>query len=249
MFHPNDSFMYVIVAIVIAFVLAQSVYFLRKALKRAKELGIAKQVIKKTMITSGIFTVAPAIAILLGVVALSQSLGFPLPWLRLSVIGAITYETVAAEAAAQAVGERIGGTLITNAQAFSTIAWVMTLGIIIGLILVPVFSKKIENGMSKLTMKDQKWGDIFMTGLFLGMISAFLGYIFKDVTRGVTGWIPVFVMIAAAVLMLICGALYKVTKKRWITDYALPVSLLGGMALAIPITNLVQKLAYWGAQR
>ena len=37
-----------------------------------------------------------------------------------------------------------------------------------------------------------------MTGLFLGMISAFLGVIFAEVTEGLSGWIPVFVMIASA---------------------------------------------------
>ena len=54
------------------------------------------RVLKKTVGSSAVFTVAPAVAILLGVIALSRALGFPLPWLRLSVIGALTYETTAA---------------------------------------------------------------------------------------------------------------------------------------------------------
>lgn len=234
--------MYTIVAIVILFVIAQSIYFLVKALKQAKKLGIAQKLINSTMISSAMFTVAPAVAILIGVIALSQALGFPLPWLRLSVIGSITYETVAANAAVTAVGRDLGGTLITDARMFSTIAWVMTLGIMIGVILVPLVGKKIEGGMSKLALKDKKWGDLFMTGLFLGMISAFLGLIFNDVRMGLSGWIPVFVMASSAILMLICGALHKATKARWITDYALPASMIGGMALSIPITNLVNSL-------
>ena len=41
-FSVNHPIIYILVGIIIAFVLAQSVYFLLRALKRAKELGIAK---------------------------------------------------------------------------------------------------------------------------------------------------------------------------------------------------------------
>jgi len=59
---------------------------------------------------------------------------------------------------------------------------------------------------------------------------------------GLVGWIPVFVMFASALLMLICGLVRKLFNAKWIEDYALPISLLGGMALSIPITNLVMSL-------
>jgi hypothetical protein len=42
-----------------------------RAMKRAKELGISKSTLKKTVSSAAIFTIAPAIAILVGVVALS----------------------------------------------------------------------------------------------------------------------------------------------------------------------------------
>lgn len=240
-FDVNDPFLYVIVAIVIAFVVIQSIVFLCKAWKRARELGMDKGLLKKTVVTSAIFTVAPAFAILLGVIALSRALGLPLPWLRLSVIGALTYETTAAASAAAAVGASISEK-ITDPRIFSSIAWVMSLGIIPGLVLVPIFGKKIENGLVKLKTKDQKWGDIFMTGLFLGMISAFLGVVFATVNQGLAGWIPVFVMIVSAILMLICGLVRKLFGAKWIEDYALPISMLGAMALSIPITSFIRSL-------
>ena len=67
--------------------------------------------------------------------------------------------------------------------------------------------------------------------------------IFAEVTEGLSGWIPVFVMIASAILMLLCGLVRKLLKMKWIEDYALPISMLGGMMLAIPITNLVLSIA------
>ena len=36
--------------------------------------------------------------------------------------------------------------------------------------------------------------------------------------------------------MVVCGLLLKKTGKRWISDYALPISLVLGMLSAIPIT-------------
>ena len=241
MFHPNAPLMYGIVAIVIAFVIAQSVVFLIKAWRRGLAIGMKAETLKKVVASSALFTVAPAVAILLGVLALSKALGFPLPWLRLSVIGALTYETTAAATAANTLGADLAH-LITDPKVFATIAWVMTVGIIPGLILVPLFSKKIEGGIAKIKERDQKWGNIFMDALFLGMISAFLGMIFATIRDGLTGWIPVFVMLISALLMALCGLLMKVTKAKWIEDYALPICMLGSMALSIPLTNFIQGL-------
>ncbi|NLI53594.1 MAG: DUF5058 family protein [Clostridiales bacterium] len=241
-FNSNSGFLYVIVSIVILFVLLQSVVFFVKAWRRGKELGMDVKALKKTVGSSAVFTIAPAFAILLGVIALSKALGFPLPWLRLTVIGSLTYEATAAAAAASAVGATLAER-VTDPKIFTAIAWVMALGIVPGLVLVPALGKKIENGVSSIKSKDSKWGQIFLSGLFLGMISAFLGLVFADVHAGLTGWIPVFVMLASAVLMIVCGLLRKIIKAKWIEDYALPISLLGGMALSIPITQLVQSIA------
>jgi len=238
-FSVNHPIIFVIVGAIIALVMAQSVYFLVKALKRAKELGIKQEVIKKTITSSAVFTIAPAIAVLVGVVALSKSLGVAIPWLRLSVIGSITYETVAAGNALEAAGLSAGSNL-TDSSVFIAIVWVMTVGIAAGLVLVPFVTKKIQTGMSNIGMKDKKWGEIFNNAMFLGMISAFLGYVFCDVslvTKGDTsGLIPVCVMVVSAIVMAVCGLLATKLKIRWLTDYALPMSLVAGMAAAIPIT-------------
>lgn len=238
-FNVNHPILYVIVGAIIALVLGQSVFFLVRALKRAKELGIESATVKKTVSSAAIFTIAPAIAVLVGVLALSKSLGVALPWLRLSVIGSITYETVAAGNALEAAGMS-AGTTITDPSIFITIAWVMTVGIAAGLVFVPFVTKKLQSGLSKIGMKDKKWGEIFNNAMFLGMISAFLGYVFCDVGlifKGDTsGLIPVCVMAVSAVVMAACGTIATKAKIRWLTDYALPMSLIVGMASAIPLT-------------
>lgn len=234
-FHVNHPFLFIFAGFIILMVLAQSVFFLLRAWKRAKELGMDMTVLKKTVSSSAIFTVAPAVSILVGVIVLSQKLGVALPWLRLSIIGSLSYETIAAETTIAQLPDGV-----TGASEFVTVLWVMTLGIIIGLLLVPIFTKKIQGGLKSMEKRDARWGEIFNNAMFLGMISAFLGYVFCDVSTvfsgDTSGLIPVGVMFASALLMLICGLLSKVLRARWITDYALPISLVGGMASAIPLT-------------
>ena len=96
---------------------------------------------------------------------------------------------------------------------------------------------------SRLSVKQKVlfgMGD-YLNTITYGMISAFLGYVFSDVmnvTHGdFSGLIPVLVMLTSAVVMVICGVAAMRTKKRWIQDYALPISMLCGMAVSIPLTN------------
>ena len=190
MFDPNSTFLFILAGLVIVFVIAQSVFFLVRAYRRGKTLGMDMKQIRKTIISTAVFTFAPAVSILLGVITLSKFLGLPLPWLRLSVIGAITYELPAATTTANALGITALSETITNPEVYTAIAWVMTLGIFPGLIWVPLFIRKIQGGLMKIKNKDSKWGDILMTALFLGMISAFLGMVFADIRSGLAGWIP-----------------------------------------------------------
>ena len=238
-FRVNHPVIFVMVGLIIAAVIAQSVYFLLRALRRAREKGMDMAKIKKTMISSAVFTIAPAVSILVGVVALSVSLGIPLPWLRLSVIGSLSYETIAAERALAAFGIDLSQ-VITDPNVYVTVVWVMTFGIAAGLLLTPLLAKKIQNGMAKIEQSDKKWREIFTNAMFLGMISAFLGFVFCDVANvfkgDTSGLIPVVVFFASAIVMAVCGVCAIKLKQRWLNDYALPISLVCGMAIAIPVT-------------
>ena len=245
-FHVNHPILFVMTGILVAVVLAQSVYFLAKALRRSKEIGMDQAKIKKTIQTAAVFTIAPAVSIVISVIALSKSLGLPLPWLRLSVVGSLSYEAIAAENAVSAMGLSLGKISSLTAQQFVNITLVMTISILVGIWLVPVIGKKLLSGMSNLGAKDAKWADIFQNAMFIGMISAFLGYVFCDISRlwapvegysATSGLIPVCTMGASAVVMVILGLLMRKPKLKWLGDYALPISLVLGMAAAIPITT------------
>lgn len=237
-FSPNSMFLFMVAGFVILFVIAQSVFFLVRACRRAVELGIGKEKVGKIIASSAVFTIAPAVSILLGVITLSKFLGLPLPWIRMSVIGAITYELPAATSTATALGISLSET-VTNPRVYSAIAWVMTLGILPSIVLVPLLLKRIQRGILNIQKKDSKWGDLFISAMFLGMIAAFSGMVFADVRNGLKGWIPVFVLAFSAALMGICGLLIKKCRMKWLENYALPVSMLGAMVFAMFITPLI----------
>lgn len=262
-FRVNHPILFILAGILVAVVLAQSVYFLVKALKRSRQLGMDQKKIKKTIKTAAIFTIAPAVAIVISIITLSQTLGLPLPWLRLSVVGSMSYETVAASNALEAMGQSLGSGVALSAQQYVNVLLVMTISIMLGIWLVPAIGKKLQAGMVSLGKRDAKWADIFSNALFIGMISAFLGFVFCDVCRlwdadarfitetvvengveiekqipvtATSGLVPVLVMLVSALVMVACGLLMKKPKLKWLSEYALPISLVVGMAAAIPIT-------------
>ena len=244
-FNVNHPMLYLLAGILILAVLGQSVYFLVKALKRSKAIGMDQTKIRKTIKTAAIFTIAPAVSIVISVITLSKSLGIPLPWLRLSVVGSLSYEAIAASNALGAMGLELGKVDALTAQQYVNITLVMTISIMVGIWLVPVIGKRLLGGMSRLESKDKKWADIFQNAMFIGMIAAFLGFVFCDFSRlwnpvagysPTSGLIPVAVMAVSAIVMVVLGLLMKKPKLKWLGDYALPISLVLGMASAIPIT-------------
>ncbi len=241
-FSVNHPILFILAGLLVAVVLAQSVYFLVKALRRSKQIGMDQTKIKKTIKTAAIFTIAPAVSIVISVITLSKSLGLPLPWLRLSVVGSLSYEAIAASNAVSAMGLELGKISNLTAQQFVNISLVMTISIMVGIWLVPVLAKKLLGGMSKLEAKDKKWSETFQNAMFIGMIAAFLGFVFCDFARlwipgdytPTSGLVPVCVMGVSALVMVVLGLAMR--KWKWLGDYALPISLVIGMASAIPIT-------------
>ena len=102
----SSPVMYLICGGLVAFVAAVCVVFAVRAWRAGKAIGMSTAVLRRVVTFSASFSVLPAVGILLGVIALSGALGIPWPWLRLSVIGALHYETQVAQGAAEQVGRQ-----------------------------------------------------------------------------------------------------------------------------------------------
>lgn len=237
----NSWWLYLIIGIVFAYVLLQSTVFLLKARKRAKSLGFTNQQINKTMTSSMVLSLAPSFAILIGLVALSKVFGPMIAGMRLGTLGAVTYELPAAINVISGVFNMEIGDVLTSEMVITAL-WVMTFGCIPPLLIIPLFFKKMRVGMENIKKKDSTWNAVMMDALFLGMISAFVGYVLAPkVIEGQDPYISVLailVLVSSAVMIIVFGILMKKLKWDWLKNYALPLSMISAMALAILFAGL-----------
>lgn len=231
----NSGFLYIIGAIIALFVMAQSVYFLVRAVRRGRQLGIDPKKLKDAAVSSAVFSIVPSMPIVLAMITLAATIGAPFSWIRLSVIGSMSYETVAAASVAKAAAGM-------NLSVFSAIMWVMTLGIISG----PLFNifgfKKYQSKIEEIGKRSPKWSKILVDALFMGIIAVMGGqFIAKGIAsfadfnaQGiVNGQAQFLTLFTGALLMAVFGVVIKATKAKWLENFALPVSMVGAIALSV----------------
>ena len=235
--------LYVICGSVILFVAAFCIFFMVRAYRAGIALGMDQAKLKRTITSSATFTLLPSISILLGVIALSGTLGIPLPWLRLSVIGALHYETSVADIAAKSVG--IGGLNAEKmtAEAFTTIALLMTVGIMWSIVCMLFLGKSYCKKLQKATVKQgggKSFGDEAMTAMFIGLITAYIGsYIgqFVQLQEGglvVTGeYLQLITLVFAALAMSVFSYFAEKKNVTWLENFSIAGSMLIGMAAAV----------------
>ncbi len=241
----NSGTMYLICGGIVAFVAVVCAVFMVRAWRAGKALGMDPARMKRAVTASATFSVLPSVGILLGVIALSGSLGIPWPWLRLSVIGALHYETQVAQAAAEQLGLKLSGESMT-ADGFATIALLMSVCIMWGMILMTVFGRRYLARLSRgsaVKPAGVKGGfaDAAMTAMFVGMVSAYLGSYIGDFVSGAGrfrfagSWTPLAVAAVSALAM--AGFTWLTEKKHmeWLEGFSVAGSMLLGMLTAVII--------------
>ncbi len=261
--------LYLIAAAVIVFVLIQSVFFLVKAWKHGKELGIDKKKLKNSVTSSALFTIPSALSVLATVIALAPALGLVIPWVRLSVIGNITYETVAATEAIEAFGITTGITEpITDPEAFAGVAWVMTIGICFSLVVLPFVAKplhkkflnagkKKEDAAAEVVTEEKTasapkkrsfagFMDYVTPALFIGLIGAFvansiLGAGKADTPLDGAGVLSVITLLTAIIVSIILEIITKKFKLTWLEPFVMPIGMILAMVVAIIAYNVLPE--------
>lgn len=250
----NSWWMYLLGIVVVVFVLVGCLFFIYRAYKEAKENNMNPKVLKEVAFNSAVFTLLPSISILIGVVALSGSLGIPLPWIRLTVIGALHYEGAAAQAVIDAF-KTLGITEINN-EVFVTIAVVMTLGILTGPIYClfgfKAYDKKVlakakvqndEPAEGEVKEKPKKnFGSVLFNAVFIAMISSFLAVDFAKLKNigdasatPMTSFTPTIVIIVTFAVMGVFDFIEKKFNQKWLSSFSLGLSMIVGMAVAVLI--------------
>ena len=250
----NSPVIYLICGSIVLVVALMCVVFALRAYRAGKAIGMDVTKMRRTIIASATFAVLPSVGILLGVIALSGSLGTPWPWLRLSVIGALHYETQVAEAAAEAVGmEKLSAAGMTP-RAFATIALLMSVCIIWGMVFsffnCKRYTRRLSAEPGKGTEGKKKsalagFGDIAMTAMFIGLVSAYLGsYIGSFVSgeglfRFAGSWLPLAVALVGAAAMRLFLWIKERYNAAWVDSFSIAGSMLIAMTSAIFLGKLV----------
>ena len=238
----NSPAMYAICGGIVAFVALICIVFLLRAWRAGIALGMDPAKLKRVVVSSATFSALPSVGILLGVIALSGSLGTPWPWLRLSVIGALYYETQVAQAAAEQVGMKSLSAAEMTPQGFATIALLMSLCIIWGIVLSIFFNKRYLRRLGNDGAKSASgvgFGDSAMTAMFIGLVCAYIGSYIGAFVSGeglftcVGDWTPLVVVAVSAAAMALFVYLAEKKNMAWLESFSIAGSMLIGMAAAV----------------
>ena len=239
----NGPAVYAVCGGIVAFVAVVCVVFMVRAWRAGVALGMDKAKMRRVITSSVTFTILPSVGILLGVIALSGSLGTPWPWLRLSVVGALHYETQVAQAAAEQVGMSSLSAAEMTPRAFTTIALLMSVCIMWGMLLSALFNKrylkKLGAGTGSGGGAVAGFGDKAMTAMFIGLICAYVGSYIGSFVSGegpftfAGDWTPLAVAGVSGLTMAGCVWLSEKKGMAWLESFSIAGSMLLGMAAAV----------------
>ena len=152
-----------------------------------------------------------------------------------------------AVAAAEAAGlSGLNATEMT-ARAFTTIALLMGLCIMWGMILSIFFNKRYLKKLQTPKTGGASsggFGDVAMTAMFIGLVSAYIGsYLGKFVSgEGLFTfagpWLPLAVAAVAAAVMAVFVWLAEKKKAAWVESFSIAGSMIVAMAAAV-VLNLL----------
>ena len=231
----NSTTLYIAVIVGLLLIFLLCAVMLKMAWGRCIELGISREKVKDVIKSSVIFSIVPSLSIVIGLFSLAAVLGVPWPWFRLSVVGSVSYELMAADMVATGAGyESIGALAAANDPSkVGAIMFVMSISIMFGIITCTIFGKKIQTSMASFREKNGAWGAL-ATGCFtLAMMVVFLPVqIFK-------GPVYLLTMAASALVTFLHGVIIKKTGWTWLSNFVLADSLVLAMIASVFFSNLL----------
>lgn len=226
----NAGWMFALAAVIILSILVQNFIMMRKAWRHAKDdLKLDNTQIRKGLINGILVSIVPTIPVIVVLLTLVPTLGSPLPWLRLSVIGSAMGESIAADAGATAVGETIGIGSLTMVG-WVAACWVMSLGNSTSLVWSTIAIRPISKLYDTAEKIDMKLVIALGSGCLAGAMAYAATYFglskIPNVMPGFWAFLASFLL--GAVIILI----NKKLKKSWLNDFLMAFCMLFGMFIA-----------------
>ncbi len=220
----NSSLLWIVTLISIVIVLFQAYVFLVKSLKAGKEVGLSDKQLKIAAKTGTISAIGPSLVIVSGMLSLLVVVGAPTALMRLSYVGNVGYELLAAAFAADAYGVKLLPANMTP-EIFTTALYCMALGCI-GYVLIPViFIKQLDKIRLKLAGGNAQMVTVVSSAAMLGAFAYFnAGYVVAPSRNTISMLVGFFLMSAITII-------YKKTKINWLLQWGMSIAMFSGMII------------------
>jgi len=236
----NSPLMWIACAIPVCFVVFQSLMFLKGARKAAADMGIEKDRVKSAMKSSAITSIGPSIVVLSGMLSLLVTVGAPVGWMRLSMIGSVMFEAIAAGLGTSAVGVTLGTDAMTP-EAFGMAIWTMILCSIGWVIWATFAANKMDKVQDKLAGGNAAKLTTIASCAIIGVFSAMCaGHLIKPVysillaadPAAIGGfWHNALACVLGAVIMFALNTIANKKNVGWLREWALTITILGAMII------------------
>jgi hypothetical protein len=223
----NHWLVYLLVITGIVFVSLFCLVSMQKSWKRAIAKGWRREKLMSLVRMTISATFVPSLSIVIGVFSLVALLGVPWPWWRLSVVGSLTYETMAADATIKSIGLDLSRLAEATVQDFVLVMFVMSIGIMGGMFISPFVTKSIHLGSMKMKTGDKRWAALGGSIFFMVILSVFIVPIFLNFTA--TGLVQMLTFAASAAITVALGRI-AVGKLAFLQSFILALSLIFAMA-------------------
>ncbi|MBS3970499.1 MAG: DUF5058 family protein [Clostridia bacterium] len=222
----NSAPMWLAAGAAVSLVLFQAFIFAKKSYATGKEIGLTEDQMKSAMKSSFITSLGPCIVILTGLLALLVTVGGPMSWMRLSFIGSVMFELMAAGFGTEAVGVKMGIDPMTNV-AFANAVWTMTLGSIGWIIFATLSASRMDKVQQKVSRGDKGLIKVISIAAMLGAFSSLVsGHIVALNNNTIAA-------LAGGAIMLVLSPLADKNNIKWLKEWALAIALFGGMLVAV----------------
>lgn len=221
----NSGIVWALCSVTVFIAALQALLYMRMANKAAAEANVPAEVGKKSFRIGLISAIGPAMGVFIVMVGLMASIGGPMAWTRLSIIGAAATELTAASFGAQASGVELGGKGYT--LTVMAVSWfAMALNGAGWLVFTGLFTPSLEKLRDKLSGGDTKWLGVLSAACSLGIF----GYL--DVNEMIKGTGHILAVVAGALSMVFIIKVI-VPKIPKLMEYSLGISMIIGMFCAI----------------
>ena len=220
----NSLPMWLACGVAVVLVIAQALIFIKKAMDAAPKVGLSKEEVNKAVKSAALTSIGPSIVVLSGMLSLLVTVGGPMAWMRLSFIGSVMFESIAAGIGTGSVGVQLGVDELTP-LALTMAVWTMIIGSVGWIIFSTFAADKMDKIQAKLAGSNPAGLTIISSGAIIGVFAAMVGQKLVALDKNALA------TVLGAVLMFVMMQLTKNEKYAKLREWNLTIAILVAMAV------------------